>query len=309
LLLCIAACTTEPTDPRQKIANEPIDEHVIEMIATRDGISEDAARASVIETLRWAAAARQSRAADAPELDAPRRDHLRRTALARLWLSDVFEPTHGAQDIPTDDPLIARARADRRNVHPEIVEVCQAIFMPEIADDPAAAELAVADPQWQEKANARALAFAEHVRRTVPLSAPDACTILTQNVQLEPKTGDGVKLKLEGRGGFHLDSCLEKSDDGTCKQPQFAPEWVEVIREGPVPGLRGPFATRFGVHVALVTRVMPATPTDDAALLDHLRGVVHDAWRARELGAALQSLRVDKAVQILGPAGAGEDAP
>ena len=221
----------------------------------------------------------------------------------------MFEPTHRPADIPADDPLIVRARASSRNVHPEIVEVCHAIFEPEDKADPAAAEILAADPRWRAHAIGRAHAFAEHVRRTVPLDDPQTCVIMAKNGAFEPKTGDGVALRIEGRGGFDLDACAVTADDGTCERAQFAAEWTEVIRHGPIPGLRGPFFTRFGVHVAIVTRVLPATPTEDPALLDHLRETVHDSWRARELGERLQTLRVEKAAQILGPAGAGEDAP
>jgi hypothetical protein len=282
---------------------------VIAMLAERDGLSPEAARESAVETLRWAAAARRARAPDTPELDDARRDHLRRTALGRLWLSDVFEPSHRAADIPADDPMIARARADPRLRHPEIVEVCHSIFVPEDATDPAKTEITVADPRWRAKAVARASAFAEHVRRTVPFDDPAACGIMANGGAFEPKTGDDVELRIEGRGGFDLRACAETADDGTCTRTKFAPEWIAVIENGPIPGLRGPFFTRFGVHVALVTRVLPATPSEDPALLDHLREAVHDSWRARELGERLQSLRVEKAAQIVGSAGAGEDAP
>ncbi len=308
-LLVLLTCTREADDPRPKIAGEPIDDRVIDMVAKRDGLSRAAARAHVVETLRWSADAAAARPPDAPELDPSRRDHLRRTALARLWLAEVFEPTHLPADIPADDPLIARARSDSRHVHPEIVEVCHAIFVPEGIDDPAAAEIAAADPRWRAKALPFALSFAKHIAQTVPYGDPDACTFFANNGAFEPKAQDGVALRNDGRGGFVLDACAETNDDGSCRTPRFAPEWVEVIRTGPVPGLRGPFFTRFGVHVALVTRVLPATPTDEAEALEHVRAAVHDAWRTREVGTTLQSLRVEKAAQVIGPDDGGEATP
>jgi hypothetical protein len=159
------------------------------------------------------------------------------------------------------------------------------------------------------KALPRALSFAKHVAQTVPYDDPDACTIFAKNGAFEPKTGDGVELRNEGRGGFVLDACAETNDDGSCRTRRFAPEWVEVIRAGPVPGLRGPFFTRFGLHVALVTRVLPATPTDEAEALEHLRASVHDAWRTREVAATLQSLRTEKAARVIAEGGGPEDAP
>src|SRR5688572_8102664 len=75
--LALAACSTrENVDDRRKIGNEPIDERMIDLVAARDGISHDEARAHVLETLRWAAAAAETRPPEDPELDPVRRDHL-----------------------------------------------------------------------------------------------------------------------------------------------------------------------------------------------------------------------------------------
>jgi len=302
LVLAVAACSRAPADDRPHVGGEPIDERVIEMVAARDGLGHDEARARVVDTLRWAAAAREARE-EAPELEQTRRDHLRRTALARLWLTDVFEPQHRVQDIPADDPLVLRARGQKRFVHPELVEVCQVIAVPSDVEGDAMLPV-VNDPRWRIAALERVHAYARHVRRTVALDDPEACDLFTRNARLERTTFAGGKLRIEGPTGFHLDACAELGDDGVCKTAQLAPEWVEVVRRSAVPGWVGPFFTRFGVHFVLVTRVLPAQLDSDPDFLDRIRAAVHDAWRSRELGERLQSLRVERAAQLALP---GED--
>jgi hypothetical protein len=277
----------------------PIEPAVVEHIAARDGVDATTARARMIETLRLAAAARADRGAEA-ELAEARRTHLRRTALARVVLHDDFEASHRIDDLPTDDPLLVRARTEPRFVHPALHHVCQVIAAPpgKLDDETLAAK--TAEPQWRARALARMEALRRHVEATVPLDDADACELMLRNTELERDPDDDtIALRSEGAGGFDLDACAEPlGSDGRCDSPRFAPEWVDAVREGPVPGLRGPFPTRFGVHLALVREVLPASLPENPGFEAELRARIHPMWTTAALGEWLTSLRTRHAALV-----------
>lgn len=282
-----------------RIDGLPIEPAVVEQVAARDGLDPAAARLRVIETLRLAAAARAERG-DEPELADARRGHLRRTALARVVLHDDFEASHGIDDLPADDPMLVRARTEPRFVHPALHHVCQIIAAPpgKLDDDTLAAK--TAEPQWRARALARMEALRRHVEATVPLADAEACALMLRNTELErDPSDDTIALRGEGSGGFDLDACAEApGPDGRCDSPRFAPEWVDAVREGPVPGLRGPFPTRFGVHLALVREVLPASRPEDPGFEAELRERIHPMWTAAALGQWLVSLRTRHAALV-----------
>lgn len=287
----------EGSGPR--IDGVPIDPAVVEHVAARDGLDATAARARVVETLRLAAAARAERGAE-PELADARRSHLRRTALARVVLHDDFEASHGVEDLPADDPLLVRARTEPRFVHPALHHVCQVVAAPPGKLDDEALAAKTAEPQWRARALARMEALRRHVEATVPLDDDDACELMLRNTELERDPDDDVvALRSEAAGGFDLDACAEPAGpDGRCDSPRFAPEWVDAVREGPVPGLRGPFPTRFGVHLALVREVLPASGPEDPGFEAEMRARIHPMWSTAALGQWLASLRTRHAALV-----------
>ncbi len=291
MVLACGEADDSPGSPT--IDGQPIDASVVTHLAARDGIDDTAARVRVIETLRLAAAARDPQTtADATLLDA-RREHLLRTARARLVLHTDFEANHGPEDIPAGDPLLARARVDPRIVHPRLHHVCQIIAEP--AGQLQGDELAQrsAEPVWLARATARMQDVRRHLEATLPIDDAQACDLLLRDVPLETVADDAdIVVRAEAAGGFDLEACaIALAADGTCTQPQFAPEWVDAVRPGPVPGLRGPFATRFGVHVALVREVLPASAPDDDEFETRVRAAVHPMWRAAALGEWVSMLR------------------
>jgi hypothetical protein len=301
LALCVAiACGGEAarTD-LPTIGGQPIDPVVVAHVAARDRIDESAARERVADTLRLVAAA-QAEPSGAVLSDA-RRGHLERTARARLVLEVDFEATHRPEDITAGDPTLARARSDRRLVHPRLHVVCQVIAEPpgRLRGDELTAK--TSDPAWRARATDRVADLRRHVEATVPLADPEACDLLARRLQLEAKDeGSDVTLRGEGLGGFDLDACnVALAADGTCSEPQFAPEWVAAVRDGDVPGLRGPFATRFGVHLVLVREVLPANLPDDPGFEAALREAIHPAWRAKALGEWIAGLRTRHAALVV----------
>lgn len=272
---------------------------MVAWVAARDGLDESAARAKVVETLRLVAAARAERSDDdAPELDPVRAAHLRRTTLARLVLREEFEPTHRPADIPDDDPLLVRARAPGRHVHPKLHDVCQVLVTPTDMD-PATLESITTDPAWRARADALMEPALRHLRETIDLDDPHACELIARDLQLEQKKGDGIELRYE-RGGFDLDACGEPlAADGSCAKPQWEPVWVAAVREGEVPGWRGPFYTRFGIHFALVQQIMPANLPDHDGFELGLRTAIHRDWEIVELQRWLATLRTEYAAQTV----------
>ena len=268
-------------------------------MAARDGIDETAARAKVIETLRLVAAARAERSDDdAPELDPVRAAHLRRTALARLVLREEFEATHRAEDIPDSDPLLVRARQPGRQTHPKLHDVCQVLVTPKDID-PATVAAITTDPAWRARADALLEPARQHVRATIDATDEHACELVARDVGFEAKKADGMELRYE-RGGFDLDACAQPlGPDGSCGAPQWDPDWVDAVREGEVPGWRGPFYTRFGVHFALVQRVLPANLPDQEGYEQELRAAILRDWRIAELQRWLAALRTEYAAQTV----------
>jgi hypothetical protein len=305
-LLFVVGCNgaAPVVDARSVVGGEPIDPLVVAHVAARDGLDEASARAKVVQTLQLVAAARAELGEDA-ELDPARASQLRRTALARLVLHEEFEPTHRPEDIPADDPLLVRARAPGRYSHPVLHDVCQVIVVPKDAA-PETWESITADPAWRARAEELMAPAIRHLRDLVDLSDPHACELVARDVPLEKKNGDGIELRYE-RLGFDLESCnVPRDADGTCSAPTLDPTWVATVREGEVPGWRGPFFTRFGVHFAFVQQVVPAILPEQAGFEQSVRAAIHREWEVRELQSWLAALRTEYAAQTVV---AAEDGP
>ncbi|MBX7082867.1 MAG: hypothetical protein K1X88_26920 [Nannocystaceae bacterium] len=285
-------------------------DEVVAMVAARDGLTPAAARQRVDQQRALALAAIEA-AGDEPALPPERLAHLLRTARARLLIETAFEPTHRAADIGARDPMLTAARNQPRHVHPTIHHVCQVIAEPpgELQGD--ALATATADPQWRARATAVLEAVRRHVEATVPPGDPQACSLLLADLPFErpepggPSTDPQVMLRGESGGGFDLDACAAPREaDGSCSQPSFAPEWTEAVRVGAVPGLRGPFPTRFGMHLALVVQVLPRRLPEDPEFETSLREAIAPQWRAQQFEQWLAGLRREHAALLAEGAGA-----
>lgn len=292
--------------PVARVAGLPLHDEVVAQLAARDELSPAQARARAIDTLRLVAAGRAEHAGQGddpgPVLSPRRAEHLRRAALARLWLTERFEPEHGPEDVPDDDPRLLQARKDPRMVHPELVSLCQVVVEPPDVEDLSDKAAITEDPAWREAASRALAPVLARIERTVAVGDPDACPLLMRTVELSGP-GDDPQLRVTSprAGGFDLDACLERDDAGACVEPRFAPEWTEQVRAMEVPGFSAPFFTRFGLHVVYAHERLPARPAGDPATEAALREAVLDAWRADALDRRLDALRQASTVRVASP--------
>ncbi len=278
------------------------------MVAARDDLSQADARAYVDDVIRLAAAAEaeRTRVPDPPDaLTEARRRFLRRAAQARVWLHDVFEPTHRAEDIDASDPVLTRALASSKHVHPRVHLLCQLVAVPSGFDDDRAGLLAqAADPQWQARAATRFEPVANRLQRYVRADDPQACRLMGKLLRFETQDADGVVLRVETKG-FDLDACTRRAADGTCEEPQWASEWVEQVARAEPPGFIPAFRSRFGHHLVFVLEVLPSQRLEEPDTLATVRTQIRPAWRAALLDAAIDSFRKKWAVRTV----SSEDTP
>lgn len=286
-----------------------LDRSVVQHLAERDGLDPAVARARALDTLRLVAAGREA-AAEAPgeakpELSHARATQLKRSARARLWLKTEFEPRHRPEDIPEDDPLLARARGTSAWVHPRVHRVCQVIVMPPADLQGEAAEAMAEDPAWLEGAMAIAERVHHRAQRHVPLADDGACGLLGRMAELSGQPADArYRLRFEDEVGFDLEACAEHGRDGTCVRHTLVEEWSAVIGELRPPSLPAPFPTRFGVHVALLRGIEPARPPGDPATEAFLRQQIHRRWQTDAFARELERLTGKRTVRI-----ASDEAP
>jgi hypothetical protein len=294
--------------PVARVGGLVLDAAVIDWLAARDGSTSEQARTRAVDTLRLVAAGRQRHAeqrADPGPVLAPRRaEHLRRAALARLWLVERFEPEHRPQDIPDDEPRLVEARADPRLVHPELHVVCQVVVEPPPdVTEPTAKAAITTDPAWREAARRALAPVLARIERNVPVDDAEACRSIEREVELSG-AGDDPRLVVSfpRPGGFDLDACLvpREGEGGTCAEPRFDPEWTAAVRSLPAPGRSAPFFTRFGLHVTQLEARLPARPAADPETERALREAVHDAWRADALARRLDELGRARTVRMVG---------
>lgn len=282
-----------------------LDAAVVEHLAARDGLSPEEARARALDTLRLVAAGREHharRAADPGPVLTPRRaEHLRRAALARLWLTERFEPAHGPQDIPDDDRRLTAARADPRMVHPEVHGLCQVVVEPPNVTDEDQMAAITADPAWREAASQALAPVLARIDRNVPVDDHEACRLMKREVELSgPGDDPRLHITFPRPGGFELRACEEHDDAGACTKPRFAPAWTREIERLAVPGRSVPFFTPAGLHVVQVEQRLPAQLADDPATDRIVREAVLDPWRADQLGQRLEELRRQRTVRVAG---------
>lgn len=288
-----------------------LDRRVVEDLAEREGLSEAEARERALDRLRLVAARREQLAerSTPPEhlddLDPARREHLERAALVRLWLREVFEPAHAAATIP--ERIVAQNMADpalsRRLFHPELWFICQVLIVPrEKGEDgrnrkpPNEGEAAA---RWQADAG---LAFAPIVAR-VEAVADDL--LGNQDCSLLGRIVGGSDRELETDSGVL--SIRFESFALVPEQAQGLDQvWVEQVTARAEPHVVGPFATQFGLHLVVVSKIEAAKLADGslppeqlaAAREAELRTTIEPAWRADQLQKLLIDARERRVVRL-----------
>ncbi len=276
------------------------------MVAARDGLELDEATQYVadVDRLVAAAEAEQAKLADPPPLVTAARDRfLRRAALGRTWLHDVFEPEHTAADIALDHPVMEKAMRSPTNIRPKLYMLCQLVAVPSgFEDDRDGMFAKAAESAWKATAKARIEPVEARLRRYIRPEDPQSCRLMGKMLRFVDKDADGVKLRVESKA-WDLDACAKRDADGSCAEPQWAPEWVENIDGHTEPGFLPLFETRFGYHLVFLIEVLDAAPKDDPATMQATREAALDAWRAAEFDATLDRLRKKRAVKLANPGG------
>ena len=282
------------TEPVASIDGEVLDQSVVRMLAERDAVDESQAREHALETLRLAAAYREALeggSAEAVLIEPGRERQLRRSALARLWLEEDFEPKHGLEDIP--DELIEQNMGLRSAFHPEVHQLCQVIVQPAEKDpETGRRKLAPDDDAWWADAGAYLEPIEGRLKRYIPDPGTEpGCEFFGKVARRgDDEQDEDMFLKIE-QGGYAVcqrESWDEGFSDALCgKAPE--PMWV------------GPFRTRFGLHLAAVVHISPENLPDDAGKRAYLREKMHPTWQKQAFGEYMERLRAKRTVR-LGPA-------
>lgn len=275
---------------------------VVAMVAERDGLPEEdaARRVRDVHLLADAARAERNTVVDPPPLVTESRSRfLRRGALARLWMTEVFEPSHEADAIPDDDPLYLRALASPLHVRPQLYRLCQVVAVPSGFEDDRDGLLAKAeDPSWQEASRARLNTLAARLPRYVSPADPQACTLMAKLMRFEPKDDGTVALRVES-SAFDLDACAKVDDAGDCVEHQFAQEWIDAVRPHTDPGFIPPFSSRFGMHLVFVLEVLEPASADDPATLAATKAAILAPWRSVAYDEVLDALLQKWSVKVV----------
>ncbi|MCA9680947.1 MAG: hypothetical protein KC457_02030 [Myxococcales bacterium] len=299
-----------------------LDAAVITDLAAREGVDAEAAREQALDVLRLVAARRDELATRATppthpdDLDPQRRAALERATLARLWLDEVFEPSHGADDIPARvlNANMADPRVSRRLFHPDVWFVCQALVMPAgkaadgqptpvpgaPVDDEVPADLEQA-ARWYAEAEDAFAPFVARVQRLEPELLGGDCALLGRLVGASERALGDAESPL---GVMALR--YESFAFAPSTVQGFDPAWLEQVATLDGPGLVGPFPTNFGLHLVLVSKIEPANLADaslpeaelTAAREAQLRHELELSWRGQELMASLEDMRARRVVRM-----------
>lgn len=264
-----------------------IDDNVIRMIARRDDLSQAAARERAEDIVRLARMRRRVLTARSTGdravggLDRVRAVHLTRAALARLWLTDVFEPSHLGEHMPAQ--RVAANLERPVYFHERLHVLCNLIVVPSKQDAKGRHVEAPDAPRW----HAQAKRFLEPIARRIQRHLPDPsverdCGVLQQLVQLEDRQSDDGQLTLR----------LETGLMSVCREDLWDPRFVAALCDpAQGPGWFGPFSTGFGVHLVAVLAIKPENRPDKQEREAFLRATLLDDWRAQALQHELDALR------------------
>jgi hypothetical protein len=275
-------------EPVAEIDGHVLDASVVEMIAERDELDEDAAKEKALETLRLAVAYEQARKEESAEfelIDPARETHLLRSARARLWLEEDFEPKHTPADIPAD---VIAANMNKRGVfHPEIYAICNAIVMPaEMDDENGRHALPPDDPQWWARAEEYMKPIEAALRQYIPDPGQEPnCKFFGKVARLAAPESDDLYLKIE-QGGF-----------AACKKDRWDPGFVDALCGQKETGWIDGFRTQFGVHFVALLKIDPANEPDDEGKKAYLRERMHAPWQQEAFGEYMERLRAKRTVR------------
>jgi hypothetical protein len=101
---------------------------------------------------------------------------------------------------------------------------------------------------------------------------------------------------------------FEKFAFAPAEAKSFAPEWLEQVTASSEPRVIGPFPTRFGLHLVILTKIEPAALADGslppeqlaAARELALREAIELSWRADQLQRTLAEARDRRVVRLAG---------
>jgi hypothetical protein len=307
-LALLSACGEEARvakrgQPIAAVGDQVLDARVVEMIASRDGITEAEARTQALDTLRLAQAWLDDHGGE-HQLDPDRETHLLASARARLWLREVFEPANGPETI--SDKAMTMARRSKEQTfqvsHGRVHEICQVVVNPGggEADGVEGVPIPPDTEEWRRGAQAYADKRFEAIRGWgSDLAKEKGCALMGQLLRAMKDDEDEYNLRFE-TGGFDLQSQA----------------WVKEFREALLavdrPGtFVPPFHTKFGYHLVWIAEIhealRPPGETPESEIEEALREHVLTRWRAQKaLPDALTELRRKHVARLAQP---GAPAP
>ncbi len=244
-----------------------------------EGLSDEEATARFDRVMRLSEAYRaRQRDPDRRQRDDPDgREFQARAALARLWLSEVFEPNNGPEALPAE----AYARDLQRLSMDRTTKVCQVILMPKDLEGEAMTERAqspdfrdlVREPANDLTALMRTFVTDDQRKKPCDIFKRVASAYAGQNSANLPA---GVRMKIEA-------TALE-----ACNEDLFVKPWVDAVCPVETFSTLDPVWTAYGAHVITVLEVIPASTRSEQDLDLLARERATPTWRierlAKEIG-------------------------
>ncbi|GEM_PF-3025536 len=305
LASAIGGCGVAARPDQQRltqIGDLKLDAKIVPMLAARDGISEPLARQQAVETLRLASARLAHVNLDTPEhnfgISDDRRDHLLRTARARLWLREVFEPTSRAEDIPKSflDEKLDHRRTRTLHFHERVLLVCNVLIVPSDKDDDGKNRTVdKSDLNWGQRARQAMEPIQAVVNaHQADLQTEKNCDLLFRYLKFAAFSATSeFELRLERFPVVNPDHFTK----------QFSAQVLAVETRGTI---IDPFMTEYGLHLVVVPRVLAANLPDGTApdpelrrlRREALRDLSHSAWRKSRFEAEIERMRNHRVVRL-----------
>jgi len=281
MLLCSAACGEGSQRDEYPLSLQDGPPKALLDSSAMAGLDEDTAKARFKRVMLLSDAYRAAQAdPNMRQLDDPEGRAFRaRAALARLWLTEVFEPDNGPSTLPQDAYKKEREKLSRGRTS----MICQVILSPKGLEDEARTQRSnsvefrelVQGHADEIAALARQFVTAKPRRKPCEVFNRVARTYAGRNNQNIP---EGVEFRIEG-------AAME-----ACREDLWVKPWVDAVC--PVEGFAtlDPVWTDYGAHVITVLKISPAS-TLSAQELDLLaRERATSTWRVERLAAELERL-------------------
>ncbi len=246
-----------------------------------EGLSEEQATARFDRVMYLSEAYRaRQRDPDRRQRDDPDgREFQARAALARLWLTEVFEPNNGPEDLPAE----AYAEELRRASMGRISKVCQIILMPDDLEGDARVERAQS-PEFRDLVREPANELTALMRTFITDNKRKRpCDIFKQVAyayagQDKANLPEGVRIKVEA-------TALE-----ACNEDRFVKAWVDAVCPVETFSTLDPVWTEYGAHVVTVLEVIPASNRSGQDLDLLARERATPRWRINRLAKEVERL-------------------